>query len=200
MWSIVRWLSTWIWTPRPTRKLLPQCGGASSHCGEPSPPSSAHPPQCGETATEHPKGSAGMSPTDAPQCGGSAVERAVETLEALREAWKRAADAPHGGPLRTWSPQDLASLFLLRLQSHPNLIGMNVHRQWIQGCYEDFCDAEGVSWPPPHKDFARELARIMTRKRKENWHEGQRQSTATWYLVPKPAVEVEHAQGLLRRA
>ena len=103
MWSIVRCLATWIWTPRPNGELLPQRGDANSHCGEFS---SARPPQCGETATEQPEGSAGKSPTDATQCGGSAVERAVETLEALREAWKQAADAPHGGPWRPGRPQD----------------------------------------------------------------------------------------------
>jgi hypothetical protein len=104
----------------------------------------------------------------------------------------RAADAPHGGALRRWrpSPQFLATLFLRCVRSHPSLIGMPIHRRWIQECYEDFCEAEGVIWPPPYKDFARELARRMKRKRIEDWHDGQRHGTATYYFVPDPATEV----------
>jgi hypothetical protein len=104
----------------------------------------------------------------------------------------RAADAPHGGALRPWrrSPQDLASLFLRCVQSRPCLIGMPIHRQWIQESYEDFCEAEGVTRPPPFKDFARELARLMPRKRMEDWHDGQRLGTATYYFVPDPAAQV----------
>lgn len=59
---------------------------------------------------------------------------------------------------------------------------------------------KGVGWPPPYKDFARELARVMTRKRIEQWHEGQRLRTATWYLVPRPSTELGLAQELRKIA
>jgi hypothetical protein len=60
------------------------------------------------------------------------------------------------------------------------------------------CKALHVEWPPPYKDFARELAgdpgkgrpALMPRKRGENWREGKRVGTATWYLVPDPAATV----------
>ena len=133
----------------------------------------------------------------APHCGNSSIERADKTLQALHKVWKQAADAPHGGPLHPWrrSPQDLASVFLKHLQSQPSLIGFGIHRRWIQGCYRHFCEAEGVTWPPPYKDFARELARLMLRKRIEKWQDGQRLSTATYYCVQErfaAVAELDH--------
>ena len=195
MLSIARWLKTWMPTLWGSGGSCPGNGGLFPQSEESRRAGSAYPPQCGDVsaqrAAELPIGSAGRQPTHAPHRGDSPVERAVETLQALQTVWMQAADAPHGGPLRSWrrSPQDVALLFLRRLQAHPRLIGMAIHRRWIQECYEDFCEAEGVTWPPPYKDFARELARVMPRRRKEEWHEGERLRTATWYLVPEPATE-----------
>lgn len=195
MLSIARWLKTWMPTLWGSGGSCPRFGGLIPQSGESRRTGSAYPPQCGDVsaqrAAELPIRSAGRSTTHAPHCGDSPVERAVETLQALQKVWMQAADVPHGGPLRPWrrSPQDLALLFLRRLQAHPRLIGMAIHRRWIQECYENFCEVEGVTWPPPYKDFARELARLMMRKRIEEWRNGQRLGTATYYFVPDSAVE-----------
>jgi hypothetical protein len=47
-----------------------------------------------------------------------------------------------------------------------------------------------LDWPPPYKDFANALKGVMPRKRKEEWKQGKRTGTATWYLVPDPAAAV----------
>lgn len=196
MFSITRWLKA-------RKSILTSYGGSSPPCGG-SVPQGGHSnqsgfecsPPCGDRlmprALEQPKGSAWKPATVIPQCGNAAVQRAAETLRALELTWMQAADAPHSGAQRPWrrSPRDLAFQFMRGLQSHTVLVGMVIHRGWIQRCYEDFCEAQGVMWPPPYKDFARELARLMPRTRKEEWHEGERLRTATWYLVPEPATEV----------
>ena len=192
MCSITRWLkarkstlSRYGGSPPPCEGSIPQ-GGDSSQGGF------GCSPQSGDRALEQPKGSAWKPATVIPQCGNAAVQRAAETLRALELTWIQAADAPHSGPQRPYrrTPRDLAFQFMRGLQCHTVLVGMTIHRGWIQRCYEDFCEAQGVTWPPPYKDFARELASLMPRFRKEEWHEGERLRTATWYLVPEPTTEV----------
>ena len=193
MLSIAGWLKTRILALRGSRRSSRSlCGGPLPQGGESGQAGSAHTPQCGD---------APVAPR--PHSGDSPLERAVETLKALEASWIEAADAPHRGPLRPWraSPQELACLFLRGLQSHRSLMGVAIRGRWIQERYEDFCEGEGVTWPPPYKDFARELARIMTRRRIEEWHEGQRLGTATVYLVPVPATQVlDLAQEQRKRA
>ena len=206
MFSITRWLKTRKSTLTRYGGSSPRCGGSIPQGGDPNQPGFERSPPCGDhllpPSLEQPKGSGWKPATIDPQCGDAAVRRAEETLRALELTWMQAADAPHGGAQRPWrrTPRDLAFQFMRGLQSHTVLVGMAIHRGWIQRCYENFCEAQGVTWPPPYKDFARELARLMPRSRKEEWHEGQRISTATWYLVPAPAKVVQIAEEGRKRA
>ena len=202
MFSIVRWLQTWTSKLRGDQRLPSLGGGSAPRGGEQSQAGSPGTPQCGDPETELQNDLVGEPATSAPRHGTTRLQRAEKTLSALELAWVQAADATHSAAQRprSESPQSLALRFMRCLQSHPSLIGIGIHRRWIQSCYEEFCDAEAVTWPPPYKDFARELARVMTRKRIERWREGERLSTATWYIVPDPAAEAEFDQGLRKRA
>jgi hypothetical protein len=44
----------------------------------------------------------------------------------------------------------------------------------------------GATRPPAFKDFARELGRLMPKKRHEIWRNGKRVKTCTVYHVPEP--------------
>ena len=70
-----------------------------------------------------------------------------------------------------------------------------------------FCQARGVISPPPYKDFAKELASLMTRARRD--FRGRRDvrrnrqgnATCTLYWVPDPAAAVvELAEEKRKRA
>jgi hypothetical protein len=62
---------------------------------------------------------------------------------------------------------------------------MRVLASWIEGRYALFCASLGVRWPPPYKDFAKELAEEMDRKRHDMRRNGKRE-TYTTYRVPDP--------------
>jgi len=78
------------------------------------------------------------------------------------------------------------------LEAQPELVG------WIEARYQLFCASLGVSWPPPFKDFARELAHEMRRERVDVRRSGKRE-TFTTYRVPSTAV-VELPEEKRRRA
>jgi hypothetical protein len=75
------------------------------------------------------------------------------------------------------------------LQSEPALVRWWIPRQWVQTSYPVFCRALNVE-PVPYKDFAKELADVMPRKRLEKWKAGKRLWTHRYYLVPNPAANV----------
>jgi hypothetical protein len=51
--------------------------------------------------------------------------------------------------------------------------------------------AGGPAWIlPPHKDFAKELAMAMPRKRTFPWRNGKRLKPQTWYYVFDPSTNV----------
>jgi hypothetical protein len=75
------------------------------------------------------------------------------------------------------------------LQSEPALVSWRISRQWVQQHYLLFCQALNVE-PVPYKDFARELADVMPRKRLEQWKDGKRVGTHRYYLVQDPAANV----------
>ena len=56
----------------------------------------------------------------------------------------------------------------------------------MQANYPLFVRALNVK-PVAYKDFAKELAEVMPRKRLEQWSGGKRQWTHRYYLVPDPA-------------
>jgi hypothetical protein len=112
-------------------------------------------------------------------------QRATEAFEAVKQAWRRAAEAPqHGEPRWSVEPKDLALTFRRCLQAQPDLISWAIPKQWVQEAYPLLCKAEGVVWPPPYKDFAKELKWLMPRSRDFK----QRPTCArdTWSPIPPP--------------
>jgi hypothetical protein len=112
-------------------------------------------------------------------------EAALAVLDALDEAWLRqiASKTP---PLRTArNIVELAQLFSAILGKHPQLHGYWLDWDWVETVYPAFGRGAYVDWGslPPYKDFARELAKVMTRSRIEKWQDGRRLWVRTMYLV-----------------
>jgi hypothetical protein len=89
----------------------------------------------------------------------------------------------------TVSARVIACQFRGCLQSEPALIGWRISRQWVQANYQLFVRALNVE-PVAYKDFAKELAEVMPRKRLEKWKHGKRVATHRYYLVQDPAANV----------
>ena len=105
-----------------------------------------------------------------PHCGSSQLERAQ--LERAKAALEDTARTWCGPARATAWPggrgaKELAREFHRQLQMQPDLAGCVVHQVWIERHYVVFCEWLRVTSPPPYRDFARELARIMPRKRKD---------------------------------
>ena len=124
------------------------------------------------------------------QCDATPVQRAELALAGLEEAWARAADAPQRGELV--GARELAVEFRRLLRERPALVGMGISSKWIRGAYPLFARAHGVG--PPFKDFAKQLALLMPRRRADVREGGKRVGTATFYHVSAPtSVVVELA-------
>lgn len=151
------WKRPWNWL----NQAPPHCGdlnqAAPPHCG-------SEPPQCG---------------SESPHCGDGSIQAGEAALDAMGRAW---VSCPSGINLRSGSPRDLAIRFRSRMEAEPRLAGMGINSAWIREHYLAFCRAEGVQ-APPYKDFARELAAVMRRKRRDK-QVGGRRSTASFYSVP----------------
>ena len=115
-------------------------------------------------------------------------QRAEETLDALARTWAQLASTPQCGQAGSRDPVLLAREFRKCLQAQKALAGFRISSVWISEHYPSFTRAMNVLNPPPYKDFARELALEMRRRRKEYWHNGKR-CTQTFYefrpLAPK---------------
>jgi hypothetical protein len=88
----------------------------------------------------------------------------------------------------TWkemSAKELAIEFRRTLQAQPDLVGRRLRSEWIELRYPLFYRSLGVTWAPPYKDFAKELAQLMPRKRHEARRNGKRVETFTSYLIPR---------------
>ena len=164
---VANWLKPWKWL---TWFSAPQCGDVMHHTVDGTDGSLPH---CG---------------SEPPHCGDTAVHRPEDALSSIELAWQRAAELPRRRePLR--SPEDLALRFRQCMQSHPALVGMGIYATWTRRAYPIFCEAEGVDWPPPYKDFARALKEVMPKKRSDKLLEGKR-ATAIYYRVPDPSAAV----------
>ena len=80
------------------------------------------------------------------------------------------------------------------LQGQRDLVGFWIDREWVKEHYPLFCRALVVVLRA-YKDFAKQLAFLMPRERKEIWNEGRRIMNFTAYRVLDPdAAVVELAQ------
>jgi hypothetical protein len=99
------------------------------------------------------------------------------------------------------SARELALRFCCALQAHPDLIGGRLRSDWIERFgYPLFCGSLGVIDPPAFDSFARELAAIMPRKRKDSrpGHAYRKRKgrtkrtptpTPTFYVIPAPLAQ-----------
>jgi hypothetical protein len=125
------------------------------------------------------------------------MRRGERALKALEHAW---ANQGAAASLRPWRPHDLARAFASQLQARPELVGARISSSnWIRPVYPLFSAAVGAHRAPPFKDFAKELATVMRRKRVEERAGGKRTGTATWYIVPDPKAMRVPEQGAHRR-
>ena len=140
--------------------------------------------------------------TRSPQCGETKLQLAERALDELEQAWRQKAET--AAPDDAWhgdGAKKLARKFRSELQARADLIDMGISSSWILPRYPLFCEALGVPWPPPYKDFAKELAALMPRKRYETWRDGESIDTRTIYRIPDPADAVVALAGEhLRRA
>ena len=69
---------------------------------------------------------------------------------------------------------------------------VGVNSAWVRSNYLLFCQAAEVRFviAPPYKDFAKELALAMPRKRTWPWRGGKRLKPQTWYDVRDPSTNV----------
>ena len=89
---------------------------------------------------------------------------------------------------------DLAGAFARFLKSQPELVGFGIDSSWVKANYPLFCRWQGATNVPPHRVFAGELKRFLPRRRRQDWRNGQCQSSWTAYC------RCNGSRGLLHRA
>jgi hypothetical protein len=72
-------------------------------------------------------------------------------------------------------------------------------KNYPPGAYPTLCRAQGLVFPPPFKDFAKQLALLMPRTRKDIRQGGKRTHTATLYAVRDPAKSVVELAAVKRK-
>jgi hypothetical protein len=96
---------------------------------------------------------------------------AATALNALAATWKDAAAAVTLGR----EEKDLAIEFLRQMQSRAELIGEKVPAEdWVKPQYRAFCRSLGVKRPPPYRDFAHELGKLMPKVIVDTTRRGKR--------------------------
>ena len=142
-----------------------------------------------------------------PQCGETKLtklQRAEMALGGLERAWRQQAEAPPSSENARHldNAKKLADEFRRQVHAQGDLLGMAINSRWVRPNYPLFCLSLGIDpQPTPYKDFARELAHLMPRKRREEWHAGKRVGTSTFYAVPYPdeAVVVALSEEMRKR-
>jgi len=132
------------------------------------------------------------------------MQRGENGLRALERAWRQQAEAPPSSENARHldNAKKLADEFRRQVHAQGDLLGMAINSRWVRPNYPLFCLSLGIDpQPTPYKDFARELAHLMPRKRREEWHAGKRVGTSTFYAVPYPdeAVVVALSEEMRKR-
>src|SRR5262249_35128504 len=152
------------------KSQLPQCGSETvPNIGHPAASVAYHFPGVEEQRSLPHCGTTNPTETDAP-CG-KETELAPNILGALVSAWTQAADGHQA------TAEALATAFRLSLEAQPELVALSLRSDWIEAHYPILCAAFGVRWPPPFKDFAKELGEQMDRKRVDVRRKGMKRET-----------------------
>lgn len=167
---ILRLLTPWTWFARRV-----------SHA-------SVSTPHGGETQETEPH-QVGNGNSTPPHGGEQRVSPQEMALSRIVRVWRERTTTDNRGPPESVGARVLACQFRSCLQSEPALIDWRIPRKWVQENYPLFRRALNVE-PVPYKDFARELAGVMPRKRLERWAGGKRLWTHRYYLVQDPTTNV----------
>jgi hypothetical protein len=109
----------------------------------------------------------------------------VEALKAISFIWATTAASE---PPRKWSAEELARKLCELLRMGPDLQNCYVPSFWLRANYLLFCDWLQATAVPPFKDFARELARRVPRKRRDlRRGRARRGETYTGYMIVPPS-------------
>ena len=103
-------------------------------------------------------------------------------MEGLKKAWIEQANT-HRPPNWFLSAEVVAQLFASSLRSQQPLFRHCINSTWIREHYPLFCNSLHLSFPPPYKDFAHDLAKALPRRRLEHWENGKRIRSFTAYYV-----------------
>jgi hypothetical protein len=76
---------------------------------------------------------------------------------------------------------------------------MAISSDWIFRNYPLMCRAFGLTRPPPYKDFAKELAYLLPRKRSDRRPRDGKRSTETIYAIKHPTLAAALAEAQLKR-
>jgi hypothetical protein len=119
------------------------------------------------------------------------AEQALEAVVASLTAMT-ATERPAGNDM---TAEALAVAFCRVLYRYPVLIGRGISSAWVRGHYPLLCRAWGVSRPPPYKDFAKSLARLLPRSRQDRRRRGGNRTTTTRYGLRHPTLAAALAAG-----
>ena len=122
-----------------------------------------------------------------------AEERTLAELERIERVWS--ATIAH--TRANGSAAALACEFARYLYEQPQLRGVWISSETVEHLYPQFCRWCRVATPPSYKYFACELAKVMLRKRREDWQDGRRMGTWTGYLIDPTCA---YTQALVVRA
>jgi hypothetical protein len=102
---------------------------------------------------------------------------------------------------KTATAWELAVEFASVLYGQRVLVGMGVSSWWVRKQYPHLCRALGVARPPPFKDFAKELDRLLPRKRMD-WRAGagRPRTTQRFYYLRAPTRAVALAVAATKRS
>jgi hypothetical protein len=170
---IIKWLSQAAWFK-----------GWFSH-GSATPPGSPHGGGLRQLQS-HQVGNGNATP---PHGGEHRVSPQENALSGIVRVWDERTTTQNREPPEYIPARELACRFRSCLQSEPALINWRIPRKWVQQHYPLFLQAMNVK-PVAYKDFAKELAGVMPRKRLEGWSGGKRLWTHRYYLVQDPSTNV----------
>jgi hypothetical protein len=150
-------------------------------------------PRLNETSpTDNANEQSGQSPDDKSPISDTRVDPTTARLAA--------ADAALDGLVKAWTEQSrtnapphsylsaeiIAQLFASGLRAQDTLWRHGIASNWVRENYPQFCNSLHLYDPPPYKDFAHELAKVLPRRRREHRENGKRIKSSTYYSISSP--------------
>jgi hypothetical protein len=122
------------------------------------------------------------------------LQLAEQSLGAMADTWAKAAETCPADAYNRMSAEELAVEFCRTVYAHSALIEFAITSDWISRNYPLMCRAFGLARPPPFKDFAKELANLLSRKRWDRRSRDGKRRTDTIYAIRHPTLAVALAE------